>query len=88
MKDDYNDSKGNAVVDLALRLDKANKANAQLVLKVEQAQKALIRCRSVFVGWLEDADPRGELVQGESADRDAAVLMLDLINETLRQTEL
>ena len=76
---DHLDSKSNAVVDLALRLVEAREDNARL-------RETLTRCRSVFVGWLEDADPSGELAQGESADKDAAMLMLNLINETLKQT--
>lgn len=48
---------------------------------------ALRGCRNVFQGWLHDADPHRDLEPGESADRDAAAGMLELVEAAITEAE-
>jgi len=64
-----------------------NEANARLIAAAPALLEACKASLKVFQGWLHDADPHNELGQGDSAERDAAVHMIEIVSAAIRKAE-
>jgi len=61
-----------------------DEANARLIAAAPKLAEALKSCERVFAAWVKDANPDGDLLPEESADLDAANIMLETVRTALR----
>lgn len=63
--------------------DTKHRIVGQLMAHAPQMLECLRSCERVFVGWVHDENPHGDLQPGESPDFDAATLMLESVRSVI-----